>query len=178
MNNPDLEARLGAPRAKHNIQRSSRGLIVFVVELSSKAQIHSKPFLNGNHTILAIFSVCYSSDASTFPITEDFKQLKFLCQGLLPASRGIPRISHPHKFGYLRMWGCIPIYWGTPVYGDASLYMGVPQYMGICIPIQWGTPVYGDMHPHTLGHPSIWGCIPMYWGTPIYGDASPYIVVS
>jgi hypothetical protein len=26
---------------------------------------------------------------------------------------------------------CIPIYWGTPLYGNSSLYLGVPQHVGM-----------------------------------------------
>jgi hypothetical protein len=51
--------------------------------------------------------------------------------------------------------GCIHMYWGTPIYADASPYTGVPQYMG--------------MHPIYRGNPSIWGCIPVYWGRPQCG---------
>ena len=55
---------------------------------------------------------------------------------------------------YLYTWGCIPIYWDT-------------SNMSECIPIYPGTPVYGDactftgvspcmgMNSHTLGHPSV-----------------------
>jgi hypothetical protein len=54
---------------------------------------------------------------------------------------------------------CIPMYWGTPIFGNASSYNGAPKCMG--------------MHSHIIGHPNIWGCIIINWDTPVYGDASP-----
>ena len=40
---------------------------------------------------------------------------------------------HPHIMGYPGICECIPIYWGTPVYGNASPYIGVPQHLGMHI---------------------------------------------
>jgi hypothetical protein len=35
----------------------------------------------------------------------------------------------PCRQGYPNIWDCISTYWGTPVYGRASLYTRVPHYM-------------------------------------------------
>ena len=74
-------------------------------------------------------------------------------QTLVPQYLGM----HPHIPGYSSIWGCIPIYWGIPVFGDQSPYARVPRYIG--------------MHPRILGcprvgYPSILGCIPisLYFG--------------
>jgi hypothetical protein len=40
----------------------------------------------------------------------------------------IPQLGHPNKSG------CIPIYLGTPVYGNTFPYTGVPRYMGNTFP--------------------------------------------
>jgi hypothetical protein len=108
-----------------------------------------------------------------------------------------PHSATPHPTLHPR----IPVYWGTPVYGDVSPYIGVSQphilgvslYMGMhshifgcptiwgCTPIYWGTlgvSQYMRMHPHILGCPIICACIPKYWGTLAHGDASPYTGVS
>ena len=66
---------------------------------------------------------------------------------------------HSHIMGYSRTWGCIPMYWGSPVYIDAFPYTGAPQCVG--------------MHSHILGYTSIWECKSIYWGTPVYGNAFP-----
>ena len=61
--------------------------------------------------------------------------------------RGIPRylgIPRYRRIPNIREY--IPRYWGTTVYGNAFLYTGVPQPMG--------------MHSHILGYPSTWECIP------------------
>jgi hypothetical protein len=109
---------------------------------------------------------------------------------------------HPHIIGHPNIWGCILIYWDTPVYGDASPCARVPQYIRMhsqtmghpnmwgCILIYWDTPrvpQYMGVRPHIVGHPSIWecipiysntlsiwGCIPTYWDTSIFGDTSPH----
>jgi hypothetical protein len=46
------------------------------------------------------------------------------------------------------MWECIPVHWGTPTYGDAFTYIGVPQYM-VKHPICWGISVCGNSLPCT-----------------------------
>jgi hypothetical protein len=45
-------------------------------------------------------------------------------------------------------------YTGVPQpMGMHSPYTGLPQYMEKCIPIHWGTPIYGGMHPTSRGTP-------------------------
>jgi hypothetical protein len=48
-----------------------------------------------------------------FKTFKHFKTLKFLCLGLFPVRY------------WCSLWGCIPIYWCTPLYGYAYPYVGV-----------------------------------------------------
>ena len=60
--------------------------------------------------------------------------------------------AFPHISGDPSRWGCIPTYWGAPVYGIVFPYIWVPQSMG--------------MHSHILGCPSTRECSTIYRGTP------------
>jgi hypothetical protein len=62
---------------------------------------------------------------------------------------------------YPSIWGCIPRYWGTQIYGNAFSHSGIPNMLE-CVPTYWGTPIYG-------------GCVPMHWGTPVYGNQKNHL---
>jgi hypothetical protein len=63
---------------------------------------------------------------------------------------------HSNALGHPSIWKCIPIHWGSPIYGNALPCIGVPQFMG--------------MHPHILGY----AC--PYVG-PVYGNTNPDVLL-
>ena len=66
------------------------------------------------------------------------------CPEVLPQSL----VGDGLALGCPSIWECLPIYWATPLYGNAVPYTGAPQCMG--------------MHSHILGFPSTWECSPIY----------------
>ena len=79
------------------------------------------------------------------------------------------------------IWGCVPIYPGTPYVGMYPCTLRYPVIRER-IPMYLGAPAFGNMllytgvaqyvrlYPHTLGYPNIWECIPINYGTRACGD--------
>ena len=103
---------------------------------------------------------------------------------------------HPRVPGYPSIYGCMPIWWGTPVNGNAFPYVGIPIHVGMsshiqrnliiwgCLPMYLSThgnaspctgmPQYMDMHSHMLGYSNIWELMVICCDIPTCKDAFPY----
>jgi hypothetical protein len=74
------------------------------------------------------------------------------------------------------IWECIPVYCGSPVFGNAFQCIGVPQFIGVHSHII-GYPSIWECNSHILGYPSLWKSIPTYLEHPIYGRVFPHMGV-